>query len=309
MARSICFFPTLDIEEITSLDYTIIYSFTYRSKEDNTIISIPHTVNKNVINLETKDSLWDPYNYDLFLNVTVKASKLNKLYGSSGVAPSNSQLSFCLEWLSQKSKKRDVIISSKKIENISGVQHFSFDIVFSKNTFVNDIDLNLLVFLSKKADILEIDEEFLNNNEGVVLGSLDNKVLYMTGIGSLFPIYLKKIKSDNLWEVELDFNEPAVDKLSESIKLIINTGHKDYKYLNPSDKDYCVRIIYEIVASTMTILICRLKEEGYLDNLDQDYPDGSILSFVKYYRDILGLEIQSISSISSSIRAYLENKE
>ena len=309
MAKSIHFFPTLDIDQISALEYSVNYSFSYKSKETNTIIPLSHTVNKNIINLATKDSSWDPYNYDLFLNVIISANKLNELYGPSGIAPSNSQLSFCLEWLSQKSKKRDIIICSNKIENTLGTQTFSFDITFSKNTFVHDIDLNLLVFLSKKADILMENEEFLNNNEGVVLGNLDNKVIYMTGIGSLFPIYIKRMKSDKLWDVEFDFNEPAIDKLSESIKLILNCGHKDYKYLDTSHKDYCGRMIYEIVASTMTILICKLKEDNYLENLEQNFTDGSILGFIKYYRDILGLEIESVSSISSSIREYLESKE
>lgn len=309
MAKSIHFFPTLDIDQISAMEYSVNYSFSYKSKETNTIIPLSHTVNKNIINLATKDSSWDPYNYDLFLNVIISANKLNELYGPSGIAPSNSQLSFCLEWLSQKSKKRDIIICSNKIENILGTQTFSFDITFSKNTFVHDIDLNLLVFLSKKADILMENEEFLNNNEGVVLGNLDNKVIYMTGIGSLFPIYIKKMESDKLWDVEFDFNEPAIDKLSESIKLILNCGHKDYKYLDPSNKDYCGRMIYEIVGSTMTILICKLKEDNYLENLEQNFTDGSILSFIKYYKDILGLEIESVSSISSSIREYLESKE
>ena len=65
-------------------------------------------------------------------------------------------------------------------------------------------------------------------------------------------------------------------------------------------------MIYEIVASVMTILIIDLKESHYLDNLDGNYADGSIMQFMKYYKETLELDIRDPVNISSTLRDYFE---
>ena len=309
MARTINFFPTLDIDQVNDTEIVVKYDFYYKSKDNNVSIPIKHKEVNNSINLETKESKWDPYNYDLYLIISITGKKFIELYGPTGIAPKLSYLSICVEWLSQKWKKRAVILSSKVISPTIDEQIFTFQLKFSKNTFIHDIDIKTLVYLKRKAPRILENEDYLNNSEGVVLGVLDSKTLYMTGVGSLFPIYTKPLKNGKLWELQIDFNEPEIEKLSESMRLILNSNHKDYKYLDSSNKDYCERMIYEIVSTAMTLLICQLKDEGHLENLEKEFADGSILNFVKYYKEILGLNVNSISSISSSIREYLENKE
>jgi hypothetical protein len=131
----------------------------------------------------------------------------------------------------------------------------------------------------------------------------------MTGVGSLFPIYTKPTPNGKLWDLEIDYDDPATDQLSDCVKLVLNSAHKDYCLLDVNDKHYCDRLIYEIISEAITVLLCQLREDHYLDKIEGTYSDGSIMAFVKYYKEMLNLDVSSISSISSSLRGYLDNKE
>jgi hypothetical protein len=307
MSKAINFYPTLDSCDLQKMGVNVQYHFSYFKNGEQ------HDINFSVINryltLDTKNSDWDPFNFDLKLTVDVAISNPALLYGPDGIAPEGSGLGICLEWYSQKAKVRGVVNDDKLISPDGSKQEFNYSIVFKKNSFNGNIDINVLIFLKNPAKLLADNENYLNNASGVVLGSLDSKTLYMTGVGSLFPIYTKPIPGGLLWDLEIDYDDPSVDCLSDCVKLTLNSAHKDYCLLDVNDKRYCDRLIYEIISEALTVLLCRLKEEGYLETVSGPYADGSIMAFVKYYKEMLNLNISSISSISSSLREYLDDKE
>ena len=153
------------------------------------------------------------------------------------------------------------------------------------------------------------NEIFLNNERGALLGTLDSKKIFMSGTGSMFPIYNKSMGNSDLWAVEIQYDQPEIDSLSESLKLFLNIDHPDYCMLDVNNKKYCPRLVLEIVSSAIVSLIMKLHEDEALDDLNMDYADGSVLAFVKYYRDVLELNIDDIISVSSSLRNYLNGKE
>ena len=311
MNNPISFFPTIGNEELDIIDPTVNYSFYYiNSNNEKTII--PINIQNNIINLDIDNINWDPYNYDLNLTATIEYKNGLSLYGKNGIAPTNSTLSICLEWFSQKARQRDIIISNTHILKDTERHQECFNLTFPKNTFIDNIEINFLTFLAKKDIQLKKEEKFLNNTEGVILGSLDSKTLFMTGVGSLFPIYTKFLPGKNLWNLDISISNPHEDKLSDCMKLTLNTAHKDYKYLNPKDPKYCKRLIFEIVANSVATLIFNLKNDDYTtpESLDQPSEDGSVIQFLNYYKNILELDLDSddFQSISSSIRSYLDEK-
>ena len=180
-------------------------------------------------------------------------------------------------------------------------------ISIGKNTINRELTINLLIYLKEKSNNVIGTESFLNNDEGTILGKLASYNVFLSGFGSLFPIYSKPIDDKKLWILEIDYDDPADDKLSDCVKIILNTNSKDYKYINQKDEiNFCSKVIYEIVASALTILIIDLKENHYLENLDGNYADGSILQFIKYYKETLGLDIRDPNNISSTLRDYFE---
>ena len=310
MSRSINFYPTFDDNHYISLNPVIKYNFFYYPNDKNDIEEIDSTITSNkFITLSTEKNHWDCLTYDLYMKINVEIINGDVLYGREGICPTNGEISLGLEWFSKKSKKRGWIIPNKNnnIRNDETKQNFIFECKFDKNTFLYDIEINLVLFNSRSDDKVDDSEIFLNNQTGVMFGYLDSKVLFMTGTGSLFPIYVNSVNDNKLWHLEIDCNEPENDKLSDCVKLILNSNHKDFKLLDTSSKHYCERLVFEIVANAVTILICHLKENGFLDNLNGTIADGSILHFVKYYKENLGLNIDNVNSISTSLREYLDD--
>ena len=193
---------------------------------------------------------------------------------------------------------------------VNSNEHVELEPLFAtigKNTVNRELSINILIYLKEKTEKMTDDEAFLNNDEGTILGTLASFTVFLSGFGSLFPIYTKGIDDKKLWVLEIDYDDPAEDRLSDSLKLILNTNSKDFPYIDQNDKEhFCPKIMYEIVASVMTILIIDLKEKGYLDNLDGNYADGSVMQFIKYYKETLGLDIRNANDISSSLRDYFE---
>lgn len=313
MANKINFFPTIDGYHYNLLNPVIKYNFFYFPKNEDGSIEIENTITSNrYITLSTNNNHWDPMNYDLNMIVTVEIENKSILYGINGVCPTNGELSIALEWYSQKSKKRDIIYPRNKknrIDDNNEKSKYVFECTFNKNTFMNDIEINLIIYNSKKTRQIIENEKYLNNEEGVILGNIDQKTLFMTGTGSLFPIYLKSLDDNRLWNVQIeDCIEPEIDKFSDCVRIILNTNHKDYPLLDVTSKKYCERLILEIISNAVTLIICSLKESGVLDDINKPSSEGSVLNFIKYYVDKLELNIDNVVSISNSLRNYLDEK-
>ena len=307
MAASINFYPTIDKELLDSFEAKIDFSFSYRTNDGKHISLETKKEGKNVTFQDTKG--WSPYTDSLMIAANVTYEHAFALFGQNGVAPTGSTLGIALEIFSNTGKYRKVYFDDlNRIVNSN--EHVELEPLFAtigKNTVNRELSINILIYLKEKTEKMTDDEAFLNNDEGTILGTLASFTVFLSGFGSLFPIYTKGIDDKKLWVLEIDYDDPAEDRLSDSLKLILNTNSKDFPYIDQNDKEhFCPKIMYEIVASVMTILIIDLKEKGYLDNLDGNYADGSVMQFIKYYKETLGLDIRNANDISSSLRDYFE---
>ena len=91
--------------------------------------------------------------------------------------------------------------------------------------------------------------------------------------------------------------------------LILNSKHKDYYYLDPKSNDYCDKFAEEIVSNAITMLLCKLKEDQYLEDISDGYMNGSIMEFVRYCKDTLEIDFTNVNSICESIRKFADGSD
>lgn len=307
MSAPINFYPTLDNEILELLGAKVNFTFSYRSASGQYVSLDTKKEGKNITFPDTKG--WNPYIDSLMIVANIEYEHGYVLYGIDGVAPKDSRLGVALEVYSNSGKYRQVYFD-KNVAILNNDKRVIMPPLFAmigKNIVNHELSINVLVYLKNKAQYVTAEESFLNNDEGIILGKLASFNVFLSGFGSLFPIYTKSVDDKKLWILEIDYSEPSEEKLSDCVKLILNTNSKDYPYIDQTDKEhFCPKMMYEIVASVMTILIMDLKENRYLDNLDGYYADGSILQFIKYYKETLGLDIRNPNDISSTLRDYFE---
>lgn len=303
MRNNINFYPTLTDELISKLNPKTTFEFYYECVDEN--VALNFTNEDGQISFD-ESSNWNCDDYDLQVTLEVNLENTNCLFGENGVAPINSKLGLALEWYSTSSKIREVITVENDIVN--GLEHcaLTFDTCFPKSTFSGVITLNLILYLKEKSTLLSKNEHFLNNEEGINLGIINNNNIFMTGNGSLFPIKIEALNINRLWDLQINYEDLNETLFSEGIALVLNSNHRDYKYIDPNNNCYCERLADEIVSNAIVLLLCHIKENEGLDILNKNSVPGSIMEFLCYCKDTLDINFSSSLEISKTVKKLLE---
>ena len=309
MKKDILLYPTLEPNQLEALGLSVEYLFQYQPTSSGGPIIVQHAIEKNkFITLDNKSD-FDREQDDLIIKVEVKIKKAIELFGLEGIAPEKSKIGVMMEVYSQKSKFRKTSVSTIAIEKSNEEFSLSFATSVPKGRVEGELDINVLLYLAKPADFLKDEESFLNNEAGSILGTLDAKVLCLAGNGSIFPIINKPSTDKKLWSLTISYDDPAVDRLSDSVQLVLNSSHKDYAYLDQDNPKYCDHLIFEIVANAIVLIVEDLRSRGCLNDLSGEYDNGSILQFVKYLKEVIRVDLSDASSLSGSLRDYLERED
>lgn len=302
-SNNICFYPKLTDE---------LFNYIYDEKSTNIIFLYsvneevrPIAYNDDNDNISFDNSTdWNCDDYDLDVIINIKLKNLDKLFGINGIAPLNSKIGLCIEWYSAQSKIRKVVNYQDFITNHDSEKIFKFEFTLPKQTFNSSVSINVLLYLAESADEVLNDEIVLNNNVGVVIGNLMKKVIFMTGDGSQFPIKVISIpESNRLWKLELDLDDPGSKQVSDGLTLILNSAHKDYKFIDPNSKDFCECLADEIVTNALTLFLNELSKSSEFD-LEGNYDDGTLLAYAKYCKDKLDINFNSLMDISNSLHEF-----
>lgn len=305
-SSNICFYPQLTDELFDMIfDYektNILFSYTV----NDTTIDINYIDSNDKISFDQSTN-WNCDDYDLDISINIQLKNLNRLFGT--IAPTNSKIGFCIEWYSAQAKIRKVIKAEELISKDDDIKNFSFTINLPKQTFNGSISLNALLYLAKADDNLSQDEIMINNNVGVIIGTVIKKIIFMTGDGSQFPIKVDSFPNYSwLWKLELNLDEPATKQFSDGITLILNSAHKDYKYIDPNSAYYCDRLANEIVTNAIVLFLSELSKSPEFD-LDGNYDNGTLLAYAKYCKERLGVDFDGLMSISNSVHEFSERGE
>ena len=309
-SQNICFYPQLSDE---------MYEHIFDGDESS--VSFSYLVNGKTNPVEFNDindnisfdclNNWNCDDYDLDVSIYIKLKNLDILFGKNGISPSNAKIGLCIEWYSAQSKIRKIINpnENKLISKTDKEQVYTFDFILPKQTFIGSVSLNALLYLAKPADIIEDEEQFLNNNSGVIIGNILKKVIFMTGDGSQFPIKVLPMPNCSLlWNLELNLDEPGSRQISDGITLILNSAHKDYKFIDPNSEFYCDRLANEIVTNALILFLDELSKSSEFD-LDGNYEEGTLLSYAQYCKNCLDVKFDGLMSISKSIHEFSERGE
>ena len=308
MKKIINYYPTLNDNQLLNVFPEVKYTFFYFDGDKNKhIINHDDSVGNN-ISLITKDTDWSYLESNLSTEIKITVANGSLLYGEQGVAPKGSKIGIGVEFFSQKSRIRDIVTIDEYLDDDELVHNHTFPFEIKKDIYLGDVDITIFVYLKKSAKKVDNREKFLNNDEGILLGDIDHKKLFLLGVGSLFPIYIENLEDNKLWHFSIDYDNPEYDKFSECTKLVFNSKHKDYKLLDPKNQEYCERLGLEIVNSSLFITFSKLKEEGYLNNLNDSYEDGSIMSLVAYYRDTFDFDFANSMSIFKSLQNIIDKR-
>lgn len=298
MNKNISLYPTFDEIMFEKTSPIINYEFKY----EEGIIS--HYIEGNKTITLDNESLFDRDLDDLVVQITLTMSNLNLLFGIDGISPKNSKIGFFAEIYSQKSKYRQCVKAIEEISSLSNETTTTFSFTIPAGRIEGSVEINVGLFLSKSDNLINEEESFLNNQAGTILGFLDKKILYLHGFGSIFPIINKATSDEKLWDLIINYEDPFIDLFCDSIQLIINSSHDDYVYLDENSQSFCKPLIFEIVAQALSIIISKIKSEGYLEE-DRPTTPGSIMEFIDYLKDMVHIDFTDMETISSSLRNYL----
>ena len=155
------------------------------------------------------------------------------------------------------------------------------------------------------------DEQHLANTNGYILGVLDNYAIKLDGSSSTFPVFEVSEPGQPLWYVKCDWLDPTADAFSESVSINLNTAHKNYAYIDRTQKQFDNQLLAEIMASAITLIIEKVRlEPGYWDQIVQgnDLEQGSVGQAIYYFQDTLEWDLSTPDSVSLCARKFFDQR-
>ena len=270
----------------------------------------------SAINCLKTDGVWSADKYNLFIKRSVVIRKYRKLFGPDGLACKNARLGISVVWKSHDSRQRGaepvMTFCVNESDYMDKHDHTfaegEFEMEFSQAKLRGDVVFSVVLYIAA-AGVPDEDETHLANEEGFVLGEFDSFVLRLDGTGSLFPIYEVHEKDKPLWYVRCDWTDPVSDSFSETVSININTAHKNYKYIDRSQKTFCHQLLVEVMSSALCCILEKIRSEGYIDQiLGEEMESGSIGEVVRYFSDALEWDFSTPDKLSLSTRKFFDGR-
>lgn len=318
MATPIFLYPSLNENMIEHVFQAKKYTFSYTGIDgfDRDLAYETFEVNASVNCLRT-DGVWSADKNNLFVKRTVALKNYRILFGPDGLACRNARLGMSLVWTSPDSRQRGaepIVEVGISPEQFAEKQDHSFaegeiDLEFSAAKIRGDVNFSVVLYIAK-AGIPEDDELHLANEEGFVLGTFDSFTLRIDGTGSLFPVFEVYEKDQPLWYVRCDWTDPTFDQFTESVSININTAHKNYKFIDRSQRTFCSQLLVEIMSSALCCIIEKIRSEQYLEQIlgEEEMESGSVGEVVRYFANTLGWDFFTPDKLSLSTRKFFDGR-
>ena len=269
------------------------------------------------INCLKTDGVWSADNFDLCVKRAIALKGFKKLFGPDGIACRDAVLGVSLIWTSSDSRQRGsepIMTISVNHEDLLQQQDHTFcegeiDINFPKAKLRGDVNFSVVLYIAKSG-VPKDDETHLANEEGFVLGEFDSFLLRIEGTGSLFPVFEVHEHDQPLWYVRCDWTDPVSDSFSETVSINLNTAHKNYKYIDRTQKTFCPQLLVEVMSSALCCIIEKIRSEQYLEQIlsDEEMERGSVGEAVRYFAYTLGWDFSTPEKLSLSTRKFFDGR-
>lgn len=267
----------------------------------------------SIVLMNIEGTPWALKNSSLILEREISfTGDISSLFGNNGIVYEDAEIGVGIRWYSTESRQREIeeIASITKCTNAPFP--YNYRIVFNKSSLIGYLMLETIMYV-KKAGTKQSDDTFIGNKEGLVLGVLNSLRIKLDDNTPVFPIYEEECSlNDPLWYLDIYWDDPANCPFAESFRIVLNKKNKNYKYLNKSNKKYDNYLINEIVASALTSLVLKLKEDiddwNKMEN-NEDIEVGSVSYVIHYFKYMLNMNFDNSLSISESFRKYFEQED
>lgn len=311
MSKCISVFPKINQQMFEELDYSYEDAFFTRqnSKKIHLIPIDAIDSNNEIVLVDSDEDPWSMINGNLTVEREISIENCQRLFGAKGVACKSAEIGIGLRWTSKESRQRGVE-EICTIKNKSKTVTEKIELTFPRSFLKSNLTLETIVYVKKKG-VPEFNETILGNKEGLVLGELDFINIRLDGKGSEFPILEEENNdpSNPLWSVNVDWEYPAISPFSDSFQIYINKKNANYKYVDKNDDFYDPHLMVEIVASALTILVLKLKEDSNSwDEMEKNIniEEGSVSHAVYHFLHNLHMNFDNPITIHESFRKYYE---
>lgn len=215
-----------------------------------------------------KDTLWDPVRDSLRVCRDFKINDPYYLYGKEGIACADAELGVCISWVNPETSMAGCILPQEGTEKYgeNGWSVF-FDHTFTPGETKGHLELKLILYLKKAAEVISEGEEILNNMAGVVLGELEMYRLEISDETMPFPFVVVNEESDVLWWVDFySWDDPAEDAMFGPSSFIVNVNSRCKGCPKVTGKGIQnLEMMYEITASVYALLFKKLDLQQFRD--------------------------------------------
>ena len=303
------FYPVIDNEKVKELKISVKKSFYFKTDDEKHYFQIK-PVNEfdgdKTLDymLEDEDYEWDVKKQEVFLNLEIKISNPNCLFGDTGVAYDDSILGFGLEWKANNSKIKNCL-------KIGEILNSGKEIYFKKediriNDLNSNIDFNWVIYVIKSGN--KKNTAFFGNEKGLILGDGLFWRIITDGESSIFPIQEEDNLKGPLWRCESNITDIFEDDFTiENVTIFINRKHPSYTYISPKSENYNKAFFIEVISSALTMLILDIRngEKLQVSNAESK---GSIAMALNYFYS-LGIDINgSNSDLLKSIKTFFDER-
>ena len=310
MSRSLSAYPTLNDALFSEIGYSATEwscSYVREGLVENLRFESADFAD-NLYKIVDDFGIWDPNSFNFTITRSYKLSFLQALFGVGGIACKNATLGIAVMWTSPDSNQRGAIKIAEFDKESNSIEH-NFTFTFDVAQLRGSVNLSTVLYIEKIGKVLS-EESYLANEYGCILGILDSFNFTVDGIGSLFPIYEENDPTSNLlWYMNADWEAPCEDAFIESFSVNINKSHPAYKSLNEESPQFNQFFSNEVIASALTNLIFKLKmTDDWECIIKGNGKKGSVAEAVYYFVSVLGVDITTVESISSSLRKIISER-
>ncbi|MBU3217454.1 hypothetical protein LL033_05140 [Clostridium estertheticum] len=311
MLAAISSFPMITEDMLKNISIEISeYSFCYMENSKKNFLKCERISDDSVIYMiSDNEGIWNIDEHNLSINRQYKFNNYDIIFGEKGVACSNSVVGIAVVWTSADSKQRG-IIEVGEIKNTCEELNINMEYFFDKAQLRGDVEFTTILYIKKPGNPLN-NEQHLANSSGCIVVEIDKFYLRLDGTGSMFPIYEINDSQKPLWYLNCEWEDPRYDDFAECFSIYINSGHKNYKYLDKTKTTYNEQLLKEIMASALTIVITKLRSESFWDSIVSEaaeFENGSIAQAVNYFITTLGWNASKPELLSYSIREFFDER-
>lgn len=271
----------------------------------------------SAVNCLKTDGIWSADKYNFHIKRTIALKNYRKLFGPDGVACRNAKLGLSLVWTSPDSRQRgaeSAMIFGVSDEEFMQEHDHTFaeseiDLEFPCARLRGDVSFSVVLYIAESG-IPTSEEKHLANEKGFVLGEFDSFVLRLDGTGSLFPIFEVYETDQPLWNVRCDWTDPVSESFAETVSVNINTAHKNFRFIDRSQKTFCSQLLVEVMSSALCCIIEKIRNEKYLDLIlgDEEMEQGSVGEVIRYFANTLGWDFSTPDKLSLSVRQFFDRR-